>query len=266
MENDTLDDLARLKIEGALVKEPLQNENETDVLTATATSNEVATRNQGDEKLAGFYLTDDGERSGPALMGNRRLADFLYNSQAPSVTITERSELLSILPPGVYSLPDFVNAMQVQQWKMEDARLAETEEALPEEALPEEAYAILDTFNKLYGKYFRTYEGAKVFHPVKFTGNVASSREIQLSRKHWQLVANFGQKIQTRKGNIATALVIGIYPCYDSLKVNVKITSIWEDIEMEDVTFEEEDVEGINGAYFLPEDVVHDSDVPLSMD
>ncbi len=31
MENDTLGDLARLKIEGALVKEPLQNENETDV-------------------------------------------------------------------------------------------------------------------------------------------------------------------------------------------------------------------------------------------
>lgn len=211
-------------------------------------------------------MTDDEEESGPALMGNRRLADFLYDSQAPSVTITERSELLSILPPGVYSLPDFVNAMQVQGWKMEHARLAETEEALPEEALPEEAYAILETFIILYGKYFRTYEAAKVFHPIKFTGNVASSREIQLSRKHWQLVANFGQKIQTRKGNIATALVTGIYPCYDSLKVNVKITSIWEDIEMEDVTVEEEDVEGINGAYFLPEDVVHDSDVPLSMD
>jgi hypothetical protein len=256
MENDTLDDLTRLKIEGALVKEPLQNENVTDVLTATATSNEVATRNQGDEKLAGFYLTDDGERSGPALMGNRRLVDFLSDSQAPSVTITERSELLSILSPGVYSLPDFVNAMQVQQWKMEDARLAETEETLPEEALPEEAHAILDTFNELYGKYFKTCEGAKVFHPIKFTGNVASSREIQLSRKHWQLVANFGQKIQTRKENIATALVIGVYPCYDSLKINVKITSIWEDIEMKDVTFEEEEVEGINGAYFLLEDIV----------
>jgi len=79
-------------------------------------------------------------------------------------------------------------------------------------------------------------------------------------------VANFGQKIQTRKGNITAALVIGVYPCYGSLKVNVKITSIWEDIEMEDVTFEEEDVEGINGAYFLPEDVVYDSDAPLSMD
>lgn len=96
-------------------------------------------------------------------MGNRRLADFLYDSQAPSVTITERSELLSILPPGVYSLPDFVNAMQ---WKMEDARLAGTEEALPEEA-----HAILDTFNELYGKYFKICEGAKVFHPIKFTGN-----------------------------------------------------------------------------------------------
>ncbi len=146
--------------------------------------------------------------------------------------------------------------MQVQQWKMEDARLAETEETLPEEALPEEAHAILDTFNELYGKYFKTCEGAKVFHPIKFTGNVASSREIQLSRKHWQLVANFGQKIQTRKENIATALVIGVYPCYDSLKINVKITSIWEDIEMKDVTFEEEEVEGINGAYFLLEDIV----------
>ena len=246
------DNLTRLGIEGALAKKSLQNENVTDVLTATATSNEVATRNQGDEKLAGC-LTDDEERSG--LMGNRRLADILYNSQALSVTITERSEFLPILPPGVYSLPDFVNAMQVQQWKMEEA---ETEKALPEGAyvLPEEAYVILETFNALY-EYFITHEEAKVFHPIKFAGNVASLREIRFSRKHWQLVANFGEKIQTCKGNTATALVIGIYPCYDLFKVKVKIASIEENIEMKAVTFEEEDVEGINEAYFLPKDVVH---------
>jgi len=96
----------------------------------------------------------------------------------------------------------------MQEWKM-DAGLAKTEE----EVQPDKAYVILETFNALYGKYFITHEEAKVFHPIKFTGNVASSREIKLSRKHWQLVANFGQKIQTR-GKIA--LVIEIYPCYDS--------------------------------------------------
>jgi len=33
MENDALDDLTRLKIEGALVKKPLQNQNVTNGVT-----------------------------------------------------------------------------------------------------------------------------------------------------------------------------------------------------------------------------------------
>ncbi len=42
-------------------------------------------------------------------------------------------------------------------------------------------------------------------------------------------------------------------------KVNVKITSMCEsmNIEMEDVTLEEEDVKGINEAYILSQDFVH---------
>ncbi len=67
---------------------------------------------------------------------------------------------------------------------MKDARLAKTEKTLSEKALSEKAHAILNTFNELYGKYFNTCERIKMFHLIKFTGNVASSREIQLSRKH----------------------------------------------------------------------------------
>lgn len=79
MKNDTLNDLIRLKIEDALVKESLQNENVTDVLTVTVISNEITTRNQKDEKLTEFYLTNNEERSNSTLMRNRRLVNFLFN-------------------------------------------------------------------------------------------------------------------------------------------------------------------------------------------
>ncbi len=80
MKNDIINNLIRLKIEDILVKKSLQNENVTDVLTATVISNEVAIRNQKDKKLTEFYLTDDEGRNDSTLIKNHRLVDFLFNS------------------------------------------------------------------------------------------------------------------------------------------------------------------------------------------
>lgn len=235
--------LTRRGIEGALAKKSLQNGNATDVLTATATSNE-----------------DREDQT--ALMGDRPLADILYDSQAPSVTVTEGSEFRSILSPGDHSVPDFVNAMSVYQSGMSDAEAAK--------AFQEEAYVILETFHAL-SDFFITHKEAKAFHPIKFKGSVASPEEILFSRKLWQLVANYGAEIITKT---ATARVVGIYPCYESRKVNVKtaplqhhteMDAIQDCTEVDDVTFEEKDVEGelegkYEAAYYLPYDIVHIKD------
>ena len=155
------------------------------------------------------------------------------------------SQISSVISPGTYPLHTacFVVLLRVHdhscQWT---------------DRLTDPLFEPLKKFDIIYRTQFDT-PSFRSCVPNPFNNSVDRDREMRFSRKFWQLMWNIDKPIRVRQGDqITDGILLFVRPIYESWELEVSM-NIGEQGYVAVKTFHEGDVEGVSGAFELPEDL-----------